>query len=266
MRHFSIFKLRYNTLLLLITLPILFGLFSTSCVSNKQAVYVQPGEVTKPDFEAYATIERIIKPGDELFIRVKSDDEETNIFSTRNDEYFARTDVNLISYTVNEQGFIRFPVIGNIKLIGLTLDIAANAIERTLVGILSNPSVYVKFINKNVTVLGEVLRPGRYEFVDEQINIFQALGYAGDVSYYGNRKKIMLVREQDDLISKHYIDLTDESLIESYYFYIMPNDVIYVEPLKRRAWGFQNFPFGLLLSVLSTTVIVLTYMQLYGNN
>ena len=72
--------------------------------------------------------------------------------------------------------------------------------------------------------------------------------------------------EENNIITRNYIDLTNESLIESFYFYVKPDDVIYVEPLKRRGWGMQAFPFGVFISALSTLVIILTYMQLYGSN
>ena len=255
-----------NFLVFPILLIIVF--FSDSCVSNKDAVYVQTeeGKAVKPDFQPYLRSVRTIQPTDELYIRVKSDDDLTNVSNTRDDYYLANVDITLLTYTVNEQGFIRFPSIGEIKLQNLSLDEAGKAMEKALIGFLSYPIVTVKFTLKNVTVLGEVNRPGRYSFDEQQINVFQALGYAGDISYYGNRKRVMLMREENNIITRNYIDLTNESLIESYYFYVKPDDVIYVEPLKRRRWGFEAFPWGIILSTLSTLVIVLTYLQLYGNN
>ncbi len=248
---------------------LLVALLSDSCVSNKQSVYVQTqeGKAVKPDFQPYLKSTRTIQPDDELYIRVKSDDDlSTNVPVRSDDYYLANTDITLLTYTVNEQGFIRYPNIGEIKLQNLSLDEAGKAMEKALVGFLSYPTVTVKFTLKNVTVLGEVNRPGRYNFDEQQVNIFQALGYAGDISYYGNRKRVMLLREENNIITRNYIDLTNESLIESFYFYVKPDDVIYVEPLKRRGWGMQAFPFGVFISALSTLVIILTYMQLYGSN
>jgi polysaccharide export outer membrane protein len=248
-------------------LMFIFMLFN-ACVSNKQAVYVQPkeGVASKPDFQPYLKTKRTIKPGDELYIRVKSDDDQTsNVTLYRDDAYLASTDITLLTYAVDEKGYLKYPNAGEIKVVNLTVEEAAKVLEKGLIGFLSNPSVTIKFTLKNVTVLGEVTRPGRYYFDEQEINIFQALGYAGDISYYGNRQRVMVMREDNNIITKNYLDLTNESLIESYYFYIKPNDVIYVEPLKKRKWGMQAFPFGVVLSTLSTLVIILTYVQLYGN-
>lgn len=247
---------------------LMFVIFFGSCVSNKESVYVQPDKAGagRPDFQPYIKSKRTIKPGDELYIRVKSDEDETaNVNLYRDDAYLASTDITLLTYTVDEKGYLKYPNAGEIQVANLTVEQAAKMIEKGLIGFLTNPSVTVKFTLKNVTVLGEVARPGRYYFDEQEINIFQALGYAGDVTYYGNRQRVMVMREDNNIITKNYLDLTNESLIESYYFYIKPNDVIYVEPLKKRKWGMQAFPFSILLSTLSTLVIILTYVQLYGN-
>ncbi|NOY38041.1 MAG: polysaccharide export protein [Chlorobi bacterium] len=210
---------------------ILTGIFiySISCVPNRKIVYVQSGKDKKTEFEAIQKRPRIIQPGDELFIQINSEDEESNIFSTQTNNTVARGDITLVSYLVNEEGFIRLPPLGNLRLKDLTLDEAASVIEKALIGMIASPSVSVKFVNKTVTVLGEVNNPGRYEFYNQRINIFQALGYAGDISTYGNRKKVMLIREENNIITREYIDLTDENLLESYGYYVKPNDVIYVD-------------------------------------
>ncbi|MCD6201352.1 MAG: polysaccharide biosynthesis/export family protein [Bacteroidales bacterium] len=238
-------------------------IFSVSCVTNKQAVYVQPGKDQKVDFEAIKKKPRTIQPGDELYIRIKSTDEESNIFNQQIDDYVARTDITLISYLVNEDGYVRLPPIGNLLLSGLTLDEGANVIEKALIGMIATPSVTIKFVNKTVTVLGEVEHPGRYEFYDQRINLFQALGYAGDISTYGNRKNIMILREENNKIIREYVDLTNENVLGSKNYYIKPNDVIYVEPLKRRYWDMDTFPFTLILSATSTIILILSYIHLY---
>jgi len=258
--HFS--KKKALRLPSLLFLPgILF--FSVSCVTNKQAVYVQPGKENKVDFNTIQKKPRTIQPGDELYIRIKSEDEESNIFKQSVEDYVVREDITLVSYLVNEDGYIRLPPIGNLRLAGLTLNEAANVTEKSLVGMIATPSVTIKFVNKTVTVLGEVTNPGRYLFHDQRINIFQALGYAGDISTYGNRKKVMILREENNVITRRYVDLTNENFLGSKNFYIKPNDVIYVEPLKRRHLGLNTFPFSLVLSAASTVILVLSYLHLY---
>ncbi|MEA1896808.1 MAG: polysaccharide biosynthesis/export family protein [Bacteroidota bacterium] len=256
-------KLKFEKLFILIFLAGLL-LSSISCVTNKQMVYVQEEKEERGKFETIEKQDRLIQTDDELYIRISSEDEQTNIFEQRTDYDIARADITLVSYLVNEEGFIRLPPIGDIQLMGLKLDEASNVIEMALVGLISSPAVSIKLVNKTVTVLGEVREPGRYEFYDQRINIFQALGYAGDIAEYGNRKKIMLIREEKNTITRHYIDLTDEDLLASYYYYVKPNDVIYVEPLRRRFWGINNFPFSLILASVSTFVLVMSYINLYS--
>ena len=249
------------TLLLFLTGLIL---ATVSCVTNKQAVYVQPGKENKVDFNAIQKKPRTIQPGDELYINISSDDLTTNIFRTQfSNSYLSRDVITLISFDVNEEGYIRLGTIGNIYLKGLTLDEASKVVEKTLNGIISNPMVSIKFVNKTITVLGAVERPGKYEYYDHRINIFQALGFAGDISQYGNRKKVMLVREKNNVITRNYIDLTNENLLGSSGYYIKSGDVIYVEPLKRRHWDMDTFPFTLVLSAASTVILVLSYLHLY---
>ncbi len=242
---------------------ILFFIFLSamfSCVSNKEALYVQPKD-NKVNFDAYLKAANTIKIGDELYIRVNSEKEETNIFSQWGDNTMAQRDITLASYQVNQEGSIRFPLIGYVQLKGLSLDEASSVIEKALIGMINNPVVTVRFVNKTVTVLGEVNAPGRYDFPDQNINIFQALGYAGDIAYYGNRKHVMIIRKTNNTIERHFIDLTDEHLLESGFYYILPGDILYVEPLKRKRWGFQAFPWGIAMGIVSTTLVILTYLH-----
>jgi len=259
----SILKLRFSPLPL-IRFFFVFGIivFASSCVSNKQAVYVQPGEDKRTDFESALLEPRKIKDGDELYITVRSENEETNLFSQWADNNMAQVNITLTSFRVDKNGAIRFPLVGNIRVRGLSLEEAASVIEKSLIGIITRPIVTVHFVNNTVTVLGEVNAPGRYDFNDQKINIFQALGYAGDIAYYGNRKHVMLVREENGVIHRHYFDLTDEKLLESDYYYVLPNDVIYIEPLKRRKWGFETFPWGIAMGLVSTTLVILSFIQL----
>jgi len=243
---------------------IITSLFLTlgSCVTNKQAVYVQPRKDMKSEFKAAQKKTRTIQPGDDLYITINSEDQESNIFNSQQNTV-VQSDISLISYHVNEKGFIRIPPLGNLLLMDLSLVEAANVIEKALIGIIATPSVTVNFINKTITVLGAVNHPGRFEFSDQQINIFQALGYAGDISTYGNRKKVMLIREQNGIILRKYIDLTNEDLLSSSEYYLKPNDIVYVKSLKRRHLGMDPFPFGLVLSIISTTILILSYLNIY---
>ena len=128
-------------------------------------------------------------------------------------------------------------------------------------GYLNQPAVNVRFVDKVVTVLGEVEGPGVYTFTKREIPILEALAYAGDMTVYGNRNKILIIREEENIIYRHRIDITEPGVQASKYYYIRPNDIVYVEPLKRRIWGFETIPIGLIFSTITATLLVLTYMQ-----
>lgn len=247
-------------------LSILFLLF-ISCVPQKDVIYLQ----AERDNKIFNVEHEVVKDRsniesfDEVYIEVTSTDPEgvnffersrRNTFTSNSPEGFS-----IISYRVDEFGNINLPVIGNVKLAGYTLVEAAAMLEEKLNDYLYQPSVKINFVNKSITVVGYVNRPGRYYYSSDHINILQALGMAGDIQEFGNRKKIMVVREENNRTVKDYIDLTREGVIESPYYYLRSNDIIYVQPLKRRWWGMDTFPYALVLSSVTTFILVLDYVQ-----
>jgi polysaccharide export outer membrane protein len=119
----------------------------------------------------------------------------------------------------------------------------------------------VSFVNKNVTVIGMVENPGRYFYSGENINIFQALGLAGDIQEYGDREKVVILRESNGRIRKNSVDLTDKSLFISDFYYLKSGDIVYVEPLNRRVWGIDQVPFSLILSAATTSLLIFDYIR-----
>jgi polysaccharide export outer membrane protein len=203
----------------------------------------------------------IIRTGDELYVQVTSADEvQTNFNQGRTDVV---RDPSVISYTVDEAGNIKLPYIDRIKLTGLTLHEASDKIEHELSQYLLNPSVFIRFVNNKVTILGEVNRPGVYVFNYKNINIFQAIGYANDFATFGNREKVLIIREEGGHRSKYVVDLTSDQLLTSKYYMVKSNDIIYVEPLRSKMWGMDTFPYDLLLSIASLSIVVMTFMITY---
>ena len=237
-----------------------------SCVPNRKIVYVQDSrEMVPQQIENMYFIEEplddLIKQGDELFIQVTSADEnQTNFNQTRSDMI---RDPSVISYTVDDEGNIKLPYINRIKLSGLTLTQASDRIEEELSQYLLYPSVFIRFVNNKVTILGEVNNPGVYVFNYKNVNILQAIGYASDISTFGNRKKVLIIREEGEYRSKNYIDLTSDELLASEFYQIKSNDILYVEPLRSKKWGLDTFPYDLVLSIASLSIVVMTFMVTY---
>lgn len=246
-------------------LPVFIVLYLvSSCVPIERISYVQTDKEVMEDAggDLYffgETADNTIRPGDELYIRVASSDEDPTSFPDRGSNQVY--DPSLLSYTVDDMGYIRLPYIDRIKVSDLTLTAASDSIETELSQYLYFPSVFIKFVNNKVTVLGEVNRPGVYVFNYKNINILQAIGYANDINQWGNRKKVVLIREDGNRKLKKYIDLTDDDLLVSEYYFVKSNDIIYVEPLKRKKWGMDVVPYNLILSVISTAIVIMTFIN-----
>lgn len=207
----------------------------------------------------------VIKAYDQLYIQVTSfDDGKINFMSNDANRYGggrSEADLAMVSYAVDALGNIQLPIIGKFSVAGLNADEASEKIRLELEQYLNAPTVKVSFVNKNITILGSVTNPGRYFYASENLNIFQALGMAGDITIYGNRKYAVVVREENNKVTKKRIDLTNVELLGDNDFYLKANDVVYIEPLERRKWGIDTFPWALVLSSITTFILVANYIK-----
>lgn len=245
---------------------LLAALFSVSCAPTKRAAYFrtykETNSINNPDRTYYVQKDYIdlIQPGDQLYINVVSGNEEPNIFSQSATR--AVTDVELMTYEVDREGFIYLPYLNKVKVAGFNLDQAVDTLEEQLSQFLFLPDVTMKFSNSKISVLGEVNRPGVYTFNRKSINIFQAIAYAGDISTFGNRRKVSIIRHDGNSIIKKKVDLTNDEIFTSAWYYIKPNDIIYVEPLGRKMWGMETFDYSIIFSVLSSIISLYTLTHL----
>lgn len=133
-------------------------------------------------------------------------------------------------YLVNHEGNIVFPVLGKIFVKGMTKDQLRTTLENRLLEYLTDPMVSIRQLNFNVTVLGEVNKPGQYTSPTEKVSVFQALGLAGDMTDYAKRTEVMLIRSENGSEQTHTLDFTDKNIVSSPYYYLRQNDVLYVQP------------------------------------
>ena len=237
-------------------------LIATSCVPTDRLAYVQSPQGTDPADMQYIgqQIDNVIRPGDELYVRITSADEERTAVMYQDQGRIH--DPSLLSHTVSEDGTIKLPYIGRILLAELTLEEASDKIEASMSDYLFVPSIYIRFVNTKVTVLGEVRNPGVFVFNYKNINILQAIAYANDITEFGNRRNVLIVREEDGMRrTKHYIDLTSDDLLESEWYMIKSDDIIYIEPLGRKKWGMATVPYNLIISAITTAMLVNTYLS-----
>ena len=205
-----------------------------------------------------------IRVNDQLYIQVIADDPENAAFLNivPPERAGSSGDLELITYIVDENGDIYFLLLGKFHVAGLTVKGVRDMLQEKVNKYLDNTAVFVKLVGRNITVLGEVDSPGQHQMVKNRLSIFEALGTAGDVTDWGNYQEVMLIRETPEGKLVAYIDLLDPTLIDSPYYYILPNDVLYVK-LDTKVRGSKNVaPFTgvmLTLSVVTTALLVLTF-------
>jgi polysaccharide export outer membrane protein len=240
----------------------------TGCVTQRDMEYLQKSDRTPKSFKEADIPDYRLKPKDELYIQITSLDEaSSNVFNNSgNQQMLALGGIqpygaSLVSYTINSEGLLTLPIIGNIFVKDKTLAQVREMIKESLSNILNQPSVSVKLVNRYISVLGEVRIPGHFSYSQENLSIFDALGLAGDLTQYSNRKEITLARNENGINILVNIDLTRPDILESKYYYIRPNDMLYVKPLKKRIWGLSEFPFSILLSTISTALLVYTVVK-----
>ncbi|MBN1599812.1 MAG: polysaccharide biosynthesis/export family protein [Bacteroidales bacterium] len=241
------------------------------CIPQNKLEYLQDPITEQKLYELQSTVPDVIKPNDELYIKVSSfDDISFNFFDTQSD--YARTAFNnelalsLVSYTVNDTGNIYFPILGTLHVEGETLEELRSKMETQLADFFNQPTVIVKYAYKKVTVIGEVQTPGNFTYSKKHINLFEALSMAGDMTVHGNRKEVYLLRQKDGKIQKNIIDLTSDALIFSNYYFLEPDDVIYVKPRSSVKWRDISTPISLILSTLSTTLLAINLIYTMNNN
>jgi polysaccharide biosynthesis/export protein len=239
----------------------------TSCVNTKKVLYFNNVDDTT-FVSAQLSPEQVIQSNDWLSIAVSSlSSQATQVFNAPN--FTARINNYGISnpslvegYLVNNDGFIRFPMLGNIKAAGFTKKLLEEEIAHQLVDhkLLFDPIVNIRYLNFRITVLGEVMRPGVINVPSERISILEAIGQAGDLTIYGKRENVVLIRQEGDNKKVIHLNLNSSDILQSPYFFLHSNDVLYVEPGKAKAAarsrGQQLLPS--ILSAVSIAVIVIT--------
>ena len=167
----------------------------------------------------------------------------------------------LEGYSVNNDGKITLPILGELTVVGLTLDEAQALIQSNANKYLNNATVIVKLTSFKITILGEVKSPGHYFVYNNQATILEALGMAGDLTTFGNRKNIKLIRQIPAGSQVTLLDLTDPRLLQSPYFFMDPGDVLYVEPLRARTKRSNFEILSIVFSAVTTAVLIMSYVN-----
>ncbi len=232
----------------------------TSCASKKDLLYVQDAVENSTAEINYQTI--TIQPNDILKIDVETLIPEASRAYNQGSVGQNGLIPNLLilqleGYLVTNEGTINFPSLGEISVINLTIHEVREKIKDELIkgGHLKNPRVFVRIVNTKITVLGEVTNPGTFAYTEQNLNFFQALGYAGDLTIKGKRDDIILMREVDGSRQITHVDITNTDFMQSEFYFLKPNDVIIVNPNKPRVTSSGYISdIAVLLSVASVVL------------
>lgn len=204
--------------------------------------------------------QKLIIPFDKLNIKVFSIDEKTNeLFNSKTQIDIGSTSTDG-GYLVDEAGNINYIFTGKVNVKGLTPEQAGIKLGKALSEYVPGATVSINFISGSVTLLGEVGSPGMHSFSQDKLNIYEALALGGGISQYGNREKVILIRQEGDKIMHHKLNLTDSRIAETSNYYIQANDVIVVEPIKSKSWySFNSQTYTFFMGTISTLMTFFTF-------
>ncbi len=239
-------------------------LATSSCVRYKSVVYMNDRFSVKDSANTQIVTAQdrqiILHPGDNIFINVMGPNvNELGLFTRSNDDATVQGNSYLQGYIIDPVGDVNFPVTGKVQLAGLTLEQAQKRLQEKVNEYITNAVVDVRLLSFTITVLGEVNRPGPYQFIDQNVNLLDVLGKAGDCNPYGDKKSIMVIRKDGDKTITAMVNIHDSGFISNPYFWLKPNDVVYIKPLKAKMLQ-VNAPFwNIVLSSISTISTILLY-------
>lgn len=244
----------------------------SSCYSRKELVYLQDSSFS----EEYPTQIKNRRPvyrlqvNDVLHIDIQNPDAETAQYFNYGQEemrgFGNESNLFIMGHSIGEQGLVTVPLIGKVKVVDLTVEEAKTLLQQEVDKFLRNTTVDVKLISFKISVMGEVNNPGYYYVYNGQANVLEGLSLAGDITQFGNRNNIKLIRQNDNGAEVILLDLTSSEVMKSKYYYLLPNDVIYVEPSSRQVKRANLEPVAIVFSALTTLALIINAVVNFRNN
>jgi polysaccharide export outer membrane protein len=240
----------------------------SGCVTQQKLPYLQN--------ESYSTQKPVevnnarpvyrLQPGDVLSVRVQSVQPVlSDIFNVPTPQTMTSGDPStlyLTGYPLDENGTINLPTVGRVKVQGLSMEQAQALLQQKVTSYVRDANVLLKLLSFKITVLGEVRQPGRYFIYNPQVTLLEGLGLAGDLTEFGNRENVKLVRQTAKGAEVVLLNLTDANLLQSPYYYLQPNDALYIEPLKARASRGNVNNLSIVFAGISAVVLLFSFLNL----
>jgi polysaccharide export outer membrane protein len=250
------------------TILIVLLLFS-SCTRYKNILYLQEKEDLKVDSVGYFPKETPvyrIQVSDILYVKITTINKEvmeaintapivpSNIYNTESSYY-------LYGYNVDIEGNIEIPIIGKVYVSGKTLEEARQELKKSALFYIKDPIIEVKLLSFKYSVFGEVMRPGTYTNFNNQLTVLEAISKAGNASTYGDIRNVTIIRTNQNGTKTFKLDLTNKNILSSEGYFLLPNDIVYVEPVKSRNFR-NNIPtYSLFLGAISTIILIASFVN-----
>lgn len=269
-------KLKMSHWLSLLCLVIVLVFTATSCINHKELIvskeivaknmeHVKDYQVVREDklveFKSYR-----IQPYDQILIHINAFDGSTEEFLNRafasENSYSSNIDYSpeslyFSSYSVSEQGYVTVPILGKMKVAGLTINQLKDKLDEDYSPYLKYSSTSIKVSNRRYTILGEINDPGVHYLYNEKNTLLDAISMAGDFTDFANLKAVKLIRQTPRGTETVYLNLSRPDFIYTKYYYVAPNDIIYVEPLKEKAFNVNSDALGIIISAISLLAVTL---------
>jgi polysaccharide export outer membrane protein len=241
------------------------------CISNKKLIYFPETKFNTRELTAidnnYPGSYRL-QPRDIITVKVKTLDPESSEYFNAEPgnafNMFNPASIYLSGYSLDDTGNITLPEVGSVKVGGLTVLEAQKKIQETLSAYLNKATILVKLVSFRITILGEVRSPGQYYVYNDQVTLFEGLGMAGDLTEFGNRENVTLIRQNGNKLGGLRINLKETNILSSNFYYLQPNDVLYVQPLrvKNTRSNLNTLSvLGLVISVASSVLVIYSTLK-----
>lgn len=238
-----------------------------SCVGKRTINYLNDPSLTTGASKLFENrkFEYRIQINDVLSIRVLGLDEKThqffNVESTNAFQAMSDAALYVNGFSVDKNGHVQLPTVGKIKVQGLTVGEAQELVQRKINEYFTNATVILKLVSFRVSVLGGVSRPGAYFIYNNQVTLLEALAMAGGPDEFADKTHVTLMRQSDRGVQAIYVDLSRTDVLSSEYYYLLPNDVVYVPVMRARAGRLNLDMLVVLISTLSTAAVIYSIIQ-----
>ena len=252
MKNYSIVNTKYPIYILL------FLFTFSSCITNRDLEYIRSSKEIK-NAKANKHDYRL-QMGDLISIQISTTTEQQHDFFNKENSANSQLMMQnpyLYGYIIKEDGNLDLPSFGKVRAEGFTLQELENVIGKIAESYFESPIVKLNIINFEISILGEVNNPGTFKIVDPEVNILYALSLSGDMTQFGNRRKVKVIRNENELNRVFYVDLTKKGVLNNSDFMLQPHDIIYVAPLNKKFYAFNNITNVVSMALSAVTLYLL---------